>query len=192
MAPNFADCATGETPEPKHLSHRARREKTAGWWHAEDVTKTTAASSPSPATQTAASRKASKAKHDAGTPAEVDGSGERIKTLVILGASGDLTGRLLLPGVARLIASGRAPGLALVGAGSDDWSAKQWQDRLDDSFSDALSPGGVSTPQGSRTSNGSRKRAATTSSMSPPRANWANSSRKLRGPWRCTSRCRRQ
>lgn len=149
MAPNFADCATGETPEPKHLSHRARRgEKTAGWWHAEDVTKTTAASSPSPATQTAASRKASKAKHDAGTPAEVDGSGERIKTLVILGASGDLTGRLLLPGVARLIASGRAPGLALVGAGSDDWSAKQWQDRLDDSFSDALSPGGVSTPAG--------------------------------------------
>ena len=58
--------------------------------------------------------------HDGGSPASAAGTGGRIKTLVILGASGDLTGRLLLPGVARLIASGRAPGLSLVGAGSDD------------------------------------------------------------------------
>jgi glucose-6-phosphate 1-dehydrogenase len=83
------------------------------------------------------------------SPAAVDStSGERIKTLVILGASGDLTGRLLLPGVARLIASDRAPGLTLVGAGSDDWSAKQWQDRLSGSFADALAPGGDSTAAG--------------------------------------------
>ena len=29
-----------------------------------------------------------------------------VKTLLILGASGDLTGRLLLPGLARLVAAG--------------------------------------------------------------------------------------
>ena len=34
-----------------------------------------------------------------------------VKTLLILGASGDLTGRLLLPGLARLVATGRAAGL---------------------------------------------------------------------------------
>ncbi|PYI66637.1 glucose-6-phosphate dehydrogenase [Arthrobacter livingstonensis] len=97
------------------------------------------------------------AKHDAGSPApgaaaasggSGGSGGERIKTLVILGASGDLTGRLLLPGVARLIASGRAPGITLVGAGSDDWSEKKWQDRLTESFTDALAPGGSSTTAG--------------------------------------------
>ncbi|WP_052136903.1 glucose-6-phosphate dehydrogenase [Arthrobacter sp. PAMC 25486] len=77
--------------------------------------------------------------HDGGSPASAAGPGGRIKTLVILGASGDLTGRLLLPGVARLIASGRAPGLSLVGAGSDDWTAQTWQGRLTKSFAEALS-----------------------------------------------------
>jgi glucose-6-phosphate 1-dehydrogenase len=60
-----------------------------------------------------------------------------IRTLLILGASGDLTGRLLLPGVARLIASGRAPAITLVGAGSDDWTAEQWRDRVSHTFDDA-------------------------------------------------------
>ena len=86
--------------------------------------------------------------HDGGSPASAAGTGGRIKTLVILGASGDLTGRLLLPGVARLIASGRAPGLSLVGAGSDDWSAQQWQERLSASFAGEISPGGSSTDAG--------------------------------------------
>ncbi len=62
-----------------------------------------------------------------------------VKTLLILGASGDLTGRLLLPGLARLVARGRAPGLTLVGAGSDDWKADQWLERLETSFADANS-----------------------------------------------------
>jgi glucose-6-phosphate 1-dehydrogenase len=79
----------------------------------------------------------------------VPGAGARIRTLVILGASGDLTGRLLLPGVARLIGSGRAPGLTLVGAGSDAWQDGQWQDRLNHGFADALSPDcGTSTAAG--------------------------------------------
>lgn len=96
------------------------------WWHADVVMKNTEASAHSKST------------HDAGSPASPASPGGRIKTLVILGASGDLTGRLLLPGVARLISSGRAPGLALVGAGSDDWSPQQWQERLTGSFADAF------------------------------------------------------
>ncbi|WP_347107721.1 glucose-6-phosphate dehydrogenase [Paenarthrobacter sp. S56] len=57
-----------------------------------------------------------------------------VKTLLILGASGDLTGRLLLPGLAGLLASGRADGLQLVGAGSDAWTEEQWRKRVDDAF----------------------------------------------------------
>jgi glucose-6-phosphate 1-dehydrogenase len=68
-------------------------------------------------------------------PAEAD---VRVKTLLILGASGDLTGRLLLPGLARLIRLGRAEGLTLVGAGSDDWTDEQWRERVDGSFAEAM------------------------------------------------------
>ena len=60
-----------------------------------------------------------------------------VKTLLILGASGDLTGRLLLPGLARLVAAGRAEGLALVGTGSDPWTPEQWRDRVESSFAAA-------------------------------------------------------
>jgi glucose-6-phosphate 1-dehydrogenase len=62
-----------------------------------------------------------------------------VKTLLILGASGDLTGRLLLPGLARLAAKGRAGGLTLVGAGSDPWTQDQWLERVESSFADANS-----------------------------------------------------
>ena len=60
-----------------------------------------------------------------------------VKTLLILGASGDLTGRLLLPGLARLVAAGRAEGLALAGAGSDPWTPAEWTERLTSSFAAA-------------------------------------------------------
>ncbi|MBW4096006.1 MAG: glucose-6-phosphate dehydrogenase [Acidobacteria bacterium] len=60
-----------------------------------------------------------------------------MKTLLILGASGDLTGRLLLPGLARLIANNRADGITLAGAGSDAWTAQQWNDRVKSVFDDA-------------------------------------------------------
>jgi glucose-6-phosphate 1-dehydrogenase len=60
-----------------------------------------------------------------------------VKTLLILGATGDLTGRLLLPGLARLVATGRAPGLKLAGAGSSAWTPGQWLDRVNTAFADA-------------------------------------------------------
>ena len=59
----------------------------------------------------------------------------RVKTLLILGGTGDLSHRLLLPGLARLIARGRAPGLVVVGSGSRDWSQDEWKQRVRDSFS---------------------------------------------------------
>ena len=62
-----------------------------------------------------------------------------VKTLLILGASGDLTGRLLLPGLARLVARGHTEGLTLVGAGSDPWAPEQWRDRVEEAFADANS-----------------------------------------------------
>ncbi|WP_426996114.1 glucose-6-phosphate dehydrogenase [Pseudarthrobacter sp. N5] len=60
-----------------------------------------------------------------------------VKTLLILGASGDLTGRLLLPGLARLVAMGRAGDLKVVGAGSDPWTPEQWQNRVHTAFTEA-------------------------------------------------------
>lgn len=57
-----------------------------------------------------------------------------ITTLLILGASGDLTGRLLLPGLGRLLATGQGENLKLAGAGNDDWSDEQWVRRVKDSF----------------------------------------------------------
>jgi len=66
-----------------------------------------------------------------------------VKTLLILGASGDLTGRLLLPGLARLVARGRAGGLRLVGAGSDPWTPEQWRERVQSSFTAAAEAAGA-------------------------------------------------
>jgi glucose-6-phosphate 1-dehydrogenase len=66
-----------------------------------------------------------------------------VKTLLILGATGDLTARLLLPGLATLVATGRAGGLKLVGAGSDPWSPEQWRERVHDAFAAAAGPAGA-------------------------------------------------
>jgi glucose-6-phosphate 1-dehydrogenase len=56
------------------------------------------------------------------------------QTLLILGASGDLTARLLLPGLGALLASGAAPSLSLVGAGMEDLDDQWWRGRVRDSF----------------------------------------------------------
>jgi glucose-6-phosphate 1-dehydrogenase len=66
-----------------------------------------------------------------------------VKTLLILGASGDLTGRLLLPGLARLVAKGHAAGLRLVGAGSDPWTPEQWRERVHASFAASTEQAGA-------------------------------------------------
>ena len=47
--------------------------------------------------------------------------GPRPHTLLILGAAGDLTARLLLPGLGTLLADDDDSDLLLIGRGSDDW-----------------------------------------------------------------------
>lgn len=57
-----------------------------------------------------------------------------INTLLILGASGDLSGRLLLPGVGGLVTAHPDLTLRLVGSGADDWDDARWRRRVTDSF----------------------------------------------------------
>jgi glucose-6-phosphate 1-dehydrogenase len=65
------------------------------------------------------------------------------QTLLILGASGDLTARLLLPGLGGLLASGIGEGLALVGSGVDDWSDERWRGQVANSFAVAHARGPI-------------------------------------------------
>ena len=62
---------------------------------------------------------------------------EHVRTLLILGGTGDLSGRLLLPGLARVVGQGRARGITVIGSGSRDWTREQWQDRMRSSFDSA-------------------------------------------------------
>ncbi|MEA2439963.1 MAG: glucose-6-phosphate 1-dehydrogenase [Thermoleophilaceae bacterium] len=59
------------------------------------------------------------------------------QTLLILGASGDLTARLLLPGLGGLLASGVGDGLLLIGSGMEDWDDEHWRKRVAESFAAA-------------------------------------------------------
>ncbi|MFT2818256.1 glucose-6-phosphate dehydrogenase [Leifsonia sp. A12D58] len=59
---------------------------------------------------------------------------DRIGTLVIFGASGDLAQRLLLPGLGQLLSSSRGYDLRLIGVGSDPMTDAAWQSRVAASF----------------------------------------------------------
>jgi glucose-6-phosphate 1-dehydrogenase len=56
------------------------------------------------------------------------------QTLLILGATGDLAGRLLLPGLGGLLAGGGVKDLLLVGSGRHGWDDDRWRKRVADSF----------------------------------------------------------
>jgi glucose-6-phosphate 1-dehydrogenase len=56
------------------------------------------------------------------------------QTLLILGASGDLAGRLLVPGLGDLVASGAVEGVSLVGTAVHDWDDERWRSRVAESF----------------------------------------------------------
>jgi glucose-6-phosphate 1-dehydrogenase len=62
------------------------------------------------------------------------GSAGGDQTLLVLGASGDLTARLLLPGLGGLLADSPQERLSLIGAGMDDWDDQRWRQRVGDSF----------------------------------------------------------
>ncbi|MDJ0335603.1 glucose-6-phosphate dehydrogenase [Salinibacterium sp. G-O1] len=59
---------------------------------------------------------------------------DRIDTLVILGAHGDLTSRLLLPGLASLLASTRGASINLIGVDRGDVADSEWHKKVDEAF----------------------------------------------------------
>jgi len=59
---------------------------------------------------------------------------ETPRTLVVLGADGDLAGRLLLPGTGQLLASSRGRGILLLGAGLAPLTPDGWRERVAASF----------------------------------------------------------
>lgn len=59
---------------------------------------------------------------------------ERIDTLLILGAGGDLTSRLLLPGVASYLGSERAATLTVIGVDRGEVTPAQWRERVTTAF----------------------------------------------------------
>jgi glucose-6-phosphate 1-dehydrogenase len=68
-----------------------------------------------------------------------------IDTLLILGASGDLTKRLLLPGLATLLGSKKGRPMQLVGAGMEEMSSKEWHERVSTSFKSSGAKGKLLT-----------------------------------------------
>ena len=70
------------------------------------------------------------------------------QTLLVLGASGDLTARLLLPGLGGLLAESPGEALFLVGSGRDDWDDEHWRQRVTESFSAATGPQGTAESAG--------------------------------------------
>src|SRR5699024_12256013 len=64
------------------------------------------------------------------------------QTLLILGASGDLTARLLLPGLRVLLSSGKLNDLHLIGSDVKDWNTSRWRAQVPESFEQADAGGG--------------------------------------------------
>ena len=59
---------------------------------------------------------------------------QKEQTLLILGASGDLTARLLLPGLGGLLATQEQSDLLLVGCGIEDWDEQKWRSTVSSSL----------------------------------------------------------
>ncbi len=59
---------------------------------------------------------------------------QSVDTLVILGASGDLSSRLLLPAIGQLLTSRPDRRLRLIGSGVEEWTAAHWRSVLRASF----------------------------------------------------------
>ncbi|PJJ73105.1 glucose-6-phosphate 1-dehydrogenase [Diaminobutyricimonas aerilata] len=62
-------------------------------------------------------------------------------TLIVLGASGDLASRLLLPGLGELLAAEPERQLQLIGAGVEEYDEPAWRDRVRTAFESAGASG---------------------------------------------------
>ncbi|WP_426181125.1 glucose-6-phosphate dehydrogenase [Microbacterium sp. TWP3-1-2b2] len=65
-------------------------------------------------------------------------------TLMIFGASGDLTSRLLLPALGQLLVTEPTRTVHLIGAGMDEWSDDRWRDVVQTAFASADAEGAMS------------------------------------------------
>src|SRR5699024_11429213 len=65
------------------------------------------------------------------------------QTLVILGASGDLTARLLLPGLGALLSTHNVDDLQLIGSDIKDWDTEQWKSQVRESFGEVEASGSL-------------------------------------------------
>lgn len=61
-------------------------------------------------------------------------------TLLILGAGGELTHRLLLPGIATLLMAERDRTLRIVGSDRVEMTPAEWKSRIKDSFATVQAP----------------------------------------------------
>ncbi len=75
---------------------------------------------------------------------------QSIGTLIILGAGGDLTSRLLLPGLASLLGSTRGEQLTLLGVDRSELSDADWHAKVTESFSTAPSTLATTVAKASR------------------------------------------
>jgi glucose-6-phosphate 1-dehydrogenase len=66
-----------------------------------------------------------------------------VRTLLVLGASGDLASRLLLPALGQLLTVESDRRVRLVGAGTESYDAAAWRGRLRDAFADSAAKGGA-------------------------------------------------
>ncbi|MFS0734726.1 glucose-6-phosphate dehydrogenase [Microbacterium sp. 1P10UB] len=62
-------------------------------------------------------------------------------TLIVLGASGDLTSRLLMPALGQLLTREPQRGIRLIGAGMDDWDDAKWREVVTASFATVKASG---------------------------------------------------
>ncbi|GHD93100.1 glucose-6-phosphate dehydrogenase [Streptomyces naganishii] len=76
----------------------------------------------------------------AGRPAPRE-PGEQGQTLVVIGARGDLTARLLLPGLGGLVAASGLTDLLLVGSDRGQWSDEEWRALVARAFADGDASG---------------------------------------------------
>ncbi|MFG1911365.1 glucose-6-phosphate dehydrogenase [Kribbella sp. NPDC048928] len=67
------------------------------------------------------------------------------RTVVIFGASGDLSSRLLLPGLGSLLAGPRASSVRIIGTGRSPLAADEWTDRVSSAFGAGLSAAAAET-----------------------------------------------
>lgn len=111
--------------------------KTAASIAATSKTATSKAATSKAVTRKAVTRKAATSKAATSKAATRKTAGSTTiprQTLLILGASGDLTGRLLLPGLGGLLASSRGKPLMLIGSAVESWTDTRWRKRVKDSF----------------------------------------------------------